>query len=79
MWPCCLCCMLHGCPPVWPGYCLGGGRLGQRLNATDAAWAVAGWGKGRMGQMLRGRWQGGAEAAGRGCLTETNSNPAAAN
>ncbi len=26
--------------------CLGGGRLGQRLIDADAAWAVAGWGRG---------------------------------
>jgi hypothetical protein len=51
MWPC-LCCMLHGCPPVvarillgqWQvgaeaecRRCLGGGRLEQMLNAADAA------------------------------------------
>jgi hypothetical protein len=54
MWPC-LCCMLHGCLPV-VALILGGGKLEQRLNAADAAWKVAGWGK---GQMRRAREMGG--------------------
>jgi hypothetical protein len=38
MWPC----LLLG---QWDICCKSGGRLGQRLNAADAAWAVAGWGR----------------------------------
>jgi hypothetical protein len=44
---------------MWPCLCC-------MLHAgcgPDAAWAVAGWGKGRMRRTLLGRWQVGAEAA----------------
>jgi hypothetical protein len=40
--------LLYAARRLWPGCCLGGGRLGQRPNAANAAWAVAGWGRGCM-------------------------------
>jgi hypothetical protein len=50
----------HACRArLWPCLCC-------MLHAgcgPDAAWAVAGWGKGRMRRTLLGQWQVGAEAA----------------
>jgi hypothetical protein len=46
---------LSGCGPACCVLHAGFGR--------DAAWVVAGWGKGRMRRTLLGRWQVGAEAA----------------
>jgi hypothetical protein len=63
------------CTPVVDHMLLGGGRLGQRLNPTDADWAVAVGAEAECCGCCFGQWQVGAEPKTKQYVRPDRSNP----